>query len=60
MTDEQPKGDDSVTDLLIHNYEICVRTSVSMMKMPLVMYSDAIDRWAKAVDFMVEDVQSRR
>ena len=60
MADEQPKGDDSVTDLLIYNYEVCIRTSMSMIKMPLIMYSDAIDRWAKAVDIMVEDAQSRR
>lgn len=59
MADDEDNGDDSATDLLIHTFEISLRTSIRMMKVPLVMYAGMIDNWAKVVDSMVEDLQSR-
>lgn len=59
MTDGDNNDDDSVAELLVHSLEISVRTSIRMMKLPLVMYVGLLDQWAKAVDSMAEDMESR-
>lgn len=59
MANDVRTGNDSATDLLIHNFEICVRTNIDMMKIPLVVYGRMIDTWAKAIDSMVDEAQSR-
>lgn len=59
MSDDDNNGDDSVAELLVHSMEISIRTSMRMMRLPLVMYAGMVDQWAKAVDSMVEDLESR-
>jgi len=59
MPDDQNNDDNSVAELLVHTMEISVRTSIRMMKLPLVMYVGLIDQWAKAVDSMADDLESR-
>ena len=59
MTDDVNNDDDSVAELLVHSLEISVRTSIRMMKLPLIMYVGLLDQWAKAVDSMAEDMESR-
>ena len=59
MSDDDNNGGDSTAELLVHTMEISIRTSMRMMKLPLVMYAGMIDQWAKAVDSMVDDLESR-
>ncbi len=59
MADDENNDDNSVAELLVHTMEISVRTSIRMMKLPLVMYVGLIDQWAKAVDSMADDLESR-
>jgi len=59
MADDENNDDNSVAELLVHTMEISVRTSIRMMKLPLVMYAGLIDQWAKAVDSMADDMESR-
>ena len=46
---------DSFTELLVDTIETSVRTSVKMMKLPLVMYAELLNSWAAAVDSIVDD-----
>lgn len=59
MADDDNNDDNSVAELLVHSMEISVRTSIRMMRLPLVMYTGLIDQWAKAVDSMADDLESR-
>jgi hypothetical protein len=59
MPDDENNNDNSVAELLVHSMEISVRTSIRMMKIPLVMYAGMVDQWAKAVDSMADDMESR-
>ncbi len=59
MSDDENNDENSAAELLVHSMEISIRTSMRMMRLPLVMYAGMIDQWAKAVDSMVDDLESR-
>lgn len=58
--DDDNNKEDSFTELLVDLNETCIRTGIMMMKTPLVICSDVIDKWAKAMDAMREDIESSR
>jgi len=59
MSSEDKNGEESAVDLLVHSLEVCVRTNWQLMKVPLVVYTDLVDTWAKSVDAIVENIKSK-
>lgn len=51
------QGDDSISDLIAETVQTSVRTSINLMKVPVVVYAGLVSSWAKAIDAVLENMQ---